>query len=317
MADGFPSEPAFPTGAVPTKTSGLAIASLVLGIVSLGCGCLTGIPGIICGILGLREIGKSERQREVPRVTGQGLAIGGIVTSAIFMMISIIAVLVALLLPAVQAARAAARRVESSNNLKMMGLGMHSFADVHRGRLPAAIVDADGTPLLSWRVAILPFIDESALYEEFHLDEPWDSPHNIQLLGRMPRIFERPGEALEPGMTCYVAPAGPGMIFDEPEEVTQGKVFTVGRNFSDIPDGTSRTVMALELPAGDAVPWAKPVDWTGDPGAFLEGLGQSRNGLFLVLMADGSVRAVSADVDPDVIRAAFTRGGREPVESLE
>ena len=98
MADGFPSEPAFPTGAVPTKTSGLAIASLVLGIVSLGCGCLTGIPGIICGILGLREIGKSEREREVPRVTGQGLAIGGIVTSAIFMMISIIAVLVALAL---------------------------------------------------------------------------------------------------------------------------------------------------------------------------------------------------------------------------
>lgn len=250
-------------------------------------------------------------------MTGRGLAIGGIVASSVLMMVSVLAILVALLLPAVQAARAAARRVESSNNLKVLGLGMLNFASTHGDRFPAAIVDADATPLLSWRVAILPFVDESALYEEFHLDEPWDSPHNIKLLDRMPRFFERPGESLEPGLTCYVAPAGQGMIFGDPEPVTQGKVAIVGRKIYDIGDGTSKTVMALELPAADAVPWTKPVDWTGDPGAFLEGLGQSRSGLFLVLMADGSVRSVSADVDPDTIRAAFTREGKELTDSLD
>jgi hypothetical protein len=316
VADGFASERSFSAETLPTKTSGLAITSLVLGIVSLGCGCLTGIPGIICGILGLLEIGRSEQQQTVPRLTGRGLAIGGIATSSVFLMISILAVLVALMLPAVQAARAAARRSASTNNLKIMGIGMHSVEAAYRG-LPARIVDADGRPLLSWRVAILPFIDEAALYDEFHLDEPWDSPHNIQLLERMPKIFERPGEALEPGMTCYVAAAGPGMIFDEPESVTRGKVCIVGRDIREITDGSSKTVMALELPATDAVPWTKPVDWTGDPGEFSEALGQSRNGVFLVLMADGFVRAVSADVDPDALRAAFSRAGGEFFSDLD
>jgi len=306
--------PLVPPIVVPTKTSGLAIASLVLGIISLGCGCLTGIPGIICGLLGLRQIGESEKTQSVPRLTGRGLAISGIIASSILMMVGILATLVALLLPAVQAAREAARRQVSFNNLKMIGLGMHSFADVHQGAFPAVIVDEEGKPLLSWRVAILPFIDEKALFDEFHLDEPWDSPHNLTLLGRMPKIFERPDQALEPGTTCYLAAVGPGMALNDPETVTRGAVSIVGRNITTITDGTSRTVLAMEMPAAGAIPWTQPVDWTGDPGEFLGALGESRNGLFLVLMADGSVRAVSSDVSPDSIRAAFSRAGGDDAD---
>lgn len=306
--------PLVPPDLVPTKTSGLAIASLVLGVVSLGCGCLTGIPGIICGLVGLKQIGESEKTQSVPRLTGRGLAISGIIASSILMMVGILATLVALLLPAIQSAREAARRTMSFNNLKVIGLAMFNFADAYRGAFPVAIVDEEGKPLLSWRVAILPFIDEKALFDEFHLDEPWDSPHNRALIGRMPKIFERPDQVLEPGTTCYLAAVGPGMALNDPEPGIWGDVSVVGQNIRTITDGMSRTVLAIEVPADGAIPWTQPVDWTGDPGEFLEALGESRNGLFLVLMADGSVRAVSSDVNPDNIRAAFTRAGGDDAD---
>ena len=74
------------------------------------------------------------------------------------------------------------------NNLKQIGLAMHNYHDA-RGRLPAAYtVDKDGKPLLSWRVLILPYTEEAALYKEFHLDEPWDSEHNKNLIARMPAV---------------------------------------------------------------------------------------------------------------------------------
>src|SRR5262249_54507479 len=72
----------------------------------------------------------------------------------------------ALLLPAVQSARAAARRAQSTNNLKQIGLAMHNFHSSN-GRFPADIVDNEGKPLLSWRVAILPFVEQQALFNEF------------------------------------------------------------------------------------------------------------------------------------------------------
>jgi len=295
----------------PTKTSQLAVWSLVLGIASLGCSCLTGIPGIVCGILGLNEIGRSEREQTVPRITGRGLAIGGIVASSLLMLVWVLATLVGLLLPAIQSARDAARRSVSMNNIKMLELAMLMNADA-RGFLPAAIVDQDGAPLLSWRVAILPFLDEAALYEEFHLDEPWDSPHNIKLLNRMPDVFERAGERLPAGATCYLAAAGPGMILGDPkmpDSRGQRSPWFTGRALRDVADGTSKTVLLLEVPVEAAVPWTKPVDWTDDPAASLSFLATARRGLFLAGFADGSVGVIGSKAAPDAVRAAFTRAG--------
>src|SRR5262245_29213098 len=69
---------------------------------------------------------------------------------------------------------------------------MHNYNSAH-GRLPAAVVYGEyGEPLLSWRVAMLPYIEQQGLYDRFHLDEPWDSPHNIQLLPLMPRSYALP-----------------------------------------------------------------------------------------------------------------------------
>ena len=150
---------------VTTITSGKAIASLVLGLFSFVCFLITGLPAIIFGCLAMSDINQSRG-----RLKGSGLAITGIVLGAfgsLFMT-------AALLLPAVQSAREAARRAQCVNNLKQIGLAMHNF-HAQKNHFPAAaIVDKAGKPLLSWRVAILPYIEQESLYQQFHLDEPWD-----------------------------------------------------------------------------------------------------------------------------------------------
>src|SRR5437588_6801844 len=102
--------------------------------------------------------------------------------------------MVALLLPAVQAAREAARRAQCTNNLKQIGLAMHNYHSSNNCFPPAFTTDRDGKPLLSWRVLLLPYLECSSLYANFHLDEPWDSPHNRPLVNQMPSVFACPSD---------------------------------------------------------------------------------------------------------------------------
>ena len=111
--------------------------------------------------------------------------------------IATVGVLVALLLPAVQAAREAARRVQSMNNMKQLMLGMLNYESAH-GSFPApARCDDNGKPLLSWRVELLPFLEEQSLYDALHRDEPWDSPHNKKLITQMPPVFRGPNSTCD------------------------------------------------------------------------------------------------------------------------
>lgn len=130
--------------------------------------------------------------------------------------VAVIGILVALLLPAVQAAREAARRNQSLNNVKQIVLALLNYESTYGHFPPQAICAADGTPLLSWRVAILPFLEEQALYERFKLDEPWDSPHNKALLAEMPDVYHDPSSARSSaeGNTDYLGVSGPAAIFD-------------------------------------------------------------------------------------------------------
>src|SRR5262245_14860206 len=106
----------------------------------------------------------------------------------------------------------------ASNNLKQVCIAMLAYHDEH-GHLPPAVVrDRDGRPLYSWRVLILPYIEEDKLYKEFHLDEPWDSPHNLTLLPRMPKVYASAGEQPpEPHRTFLQVLVGPGTTFEKPE----------------------------------------------------------------------------------------------------
>ena len=103
-----------------------------------------------------------------------------------------------------------------TNDLKQLGLGTHSYTDANNDYLPpAAIADKNSKPLLSWRVLLLPYMGEDSLYNEFHLDEPWDSDHNKKLLEKMPRIFALPdSQAFKDHETHYQAIVGKDTVFD-------------------------------------------------------------------------------------------------------
>jgi hypothetical protein len=212
-------------------------------------------------------------------------------------------VMVALLLPAVQAAREAARRNAATNQLKQIGIAMQNFHDVNKMFPPRTIKDDDGKPLLSWRVAILPYLEEVELYREFHLDEPWDSEHNKRLIERMPAVYQNPSFD-QPGKTLYLAPVGDGTVFGGDD----------GVNIRQIRDGTSRTAMIVEADPTHAVEWTRPDDLpvaVGNPAA---GMGNLRPGIFNVLFGDASVHAIPKDVDPQVLWSLFTYNGREAVQ---
>jgi prepilin-type processing-associated H-X9-DG protein len=280
-------------------TSGKAIASLVLGLVSFACSILTGIPAIILGILGLQDIKLSRGA-----LTGRGMATAGIVLGALSCTIIPIMVLVALLLPAVQAAREAARRAQCVNNLKQIGLAMHNYQSTYGVFPPAAAVGPDGKPLLSWRVLILPYIEQDGLYQQFKLDEPWDSPNNKPLLERMPRSFtcpSFPGSETAPTTSIYQVLIGPGTLFDKAEGVSP----------SDIRDGTSNTLMVVESKA--PVAWSQPSGLAYRPGTPIEGLGSVHPGGFNALFGDGSVRFLKTSVPSETINALATRNGGEVV----
>jgi prepilin-type processing-associated H-X9-DG protein len=307
-AEDYPPRPGLAPDVGPQKaaeyreggTSGKAITSLVLGLFSCLC-LLLGIPGLILGILGLGDINRSQG-----RLGGKGLAIAGIAINSIGLVLSLILVPIALLLPAVQAAREAARRAQCTNNLKQIGLAMHNFHDA-QGRFPAqAITDKEGKPLLSWRVAILPYIEQQGLYSQFHLDEPWDSPHNMALASQMPTTYlcpSRPALNRSQGLTTYQVLAGPGTMFDGPQ----------GVGIASITDGTSNTLLVVE--ATNPVPWTKPDDIAVPPGQIPTGLGSMHPGGYNALFADGSVKFLKNSLSPQVLRALATRNGNEVVSS--
>jgi hypothetical protein len=213
---------------------------------------------------------------------------------------------VAILLPLMGRARATAGQQQSSNNLKQIGLAMHSYHDVNKALPPAAIYDKQGKPLLSWRVAILPYLEENALYKEFKRDEPWDSPHNKKLLVRMPKVYRSPfSRKGEEGKTVYLAPLGKDTAFP-PER--RGMLLP-----KDFPDGTSNTILIVEATDERAVPWTKPEDLPYNAKDPVAGLLSKDRDWFLAVCADGAVHAVPLEIGLDNIRALFTRNGGEAI----
>ncbi len=229
---------------------------------------------------------------------------------------AVIAVGVALLLPAVQQARVAARRSQDKNNLKQLGLAFHNFHDVYKRFPAAASVDAKGKKLLSWRVHILPFVDAAPLYEQFHLDEPWDSEHNKKLIEKMPEVYASPHDPdlTAKGKTRYVGPIAKGTMFDV-EGKTEGKVPT-GKSIRDFLDGTSNSIMILEAKPDAAVIWTKPDDVEIDFKNPLKSLAGSGLHGFHALLGDGTVRFINDNINVDVMKALLTIGGGETVNDF-
>lgn len=199
-------------------------------------------------------------------------------------------------LPAHERMQSGAIASAGQNNLKQLALGMHNFHNSY-GFCPGVILSPDGKkPLLSWRVAILPFIEQSELYQQFKLNEPWDSDHNKPLIAKMPKIFADPDapQSTEPGMTHYQVFVGGGGGF---------RPLTRGTRLTDVTDGTSNSIMIAT--AADPVVWTRPADinFAYDKPLPKLGLkGKPAN----VAMFDGSVCTLPANVSANRLRKMIT-----------
>ncbi|MCE9530745.1 MAG: DUF1559 domain-containing protein [Planctomycetes bacterium] len=199
-----------------------------------------------------------------------------------------------LLLPAVQKVREAAARTKSMNNLKQIGIAMHNHQD-GAGSLPnAAICDKKGKPLLSWRVSLLPYIEQRNLYEQFKLDEPWDSEHNKKLIKYLPPIYVSPNAPMgEPGMTHYRIVTGKDAVFDLNNNL----------RIENIIDGASNTILVFE--AADPVIWTKPEEFVYDPKKPLPKVANFGGRGFAAVFGDGAARIIPATYEEKMIRRFF------------
>jgi prepilin-type processing-associated H-X9-DG protein len=209
----------------------------------------------------------------------------------------------AIFMPAVAQARQSAQRVQAANNLKQLGLAMHIYADQHGSFPPAVLYGPDGKTPYSWRVAILPYLEQKTLYDQYRFDEPWDSPANRRVLEQMPVFYRSPSADPQSTSPSYFVLTGPDTIFSGKE----------GTKFQQITDGTSNTLMIVE--AKREIPWTKPEDIDYDPKQPLPKLGGFYPGGFNAAFADGSVRFISEAVDEHQLRALITKAGGEPIDS--
>jgi Protein of unknown function (DUF1559) len=210
-------------------------------------------------------------------------------------------VMKSLFLPDLRKVRETAARTQDNNNLREIAIAMHNYCGTHKTLPPAAICDKTGKPLLSWRVAILPYFSQDELYKKFKLDEPWNGPNNKKLIPLMPPAYLLCGEDREPGLTHVRVFVGRGALFDLNE----------GISLARIADGASNTIMMVHTV--DAVTWTAPNDIEYGPMVPLPRLRASADGGFVAVLADGSVRMIQLTISDATMRALITRDGGEAI----
>lgn len=222
--------------------------------------------------------------------SGAGIAVGLIVV-LVFVALLAVAVCIglplALLLPAISQARGSAQRMQSQNNMKQILLAIHTYHDVYQELPPAIVTDAEGKPLYSGMVLLLPYLGRDDLYQQFDRSQAWDSPANRHLSDSMLILFKNPASPNTiAANTDYLFVGGPNSILGK-----DGR-----RAMADITDGTSNTLILVEV-KGNTGSWAEPKVWTPDM-PFDSDTPSAVN----VGMADGSVRAVNRTVNPQLLR---------------
>jgi hypothetical protein len=187
--------------------------------------------------------------------------------------------------------QAVANQAERKNLLRQIALGIQNHQD-QRGDLPTNLPYEGGKPLLSWRVALLPYIEDLNLYRQFKLDEPWDSEHNRPLLEQMPIVLAPVEGEVKPGHTVYLMFQGEGTLLD-------GKP----KSFASLTDGTSQTLAVIEVSPERAVPWTKPVDIDFEAKDLMQALGPppTKEG-YPAAFFDGHVEVIPPTIDVEKLK---------------
>lgn len=209
--------------------------------------------------------------------------------------------------------RRPAGKKSMQNRLKQVGLGLHNFHDVHTALPPASAQKPNTKARHSWRVAILPYIDQQDLYDQYNFDEPWDSEQNKKLLSQMPNVFAAGDDKDAQGLTPILAIVGSDTIITS-DQPTSNRGYA-GTKFQEVTDGLSNTIAVVE--SKHRVPWTKPEDISYDKSKPFDSKkwlkADGYNGLF----ADGSVQPLAnpkTKAGIEKLRAWFSRNGGEVIK---
>ena len=199
------------------------------------------------------------------------------------------------------------------NNLKQIGIAMHIYAQVYGTFPPAYTTNREGRPLHSWRVLLLPYLEQKDLYDRLKLDEPWDSPYNRSVLqdDEAVRSYHCPSAESPKHETSYVMIVGPNTVSDGPHSV----------QFENITDGVSNTIMIVEV-KDSHIHWAEPRDLAMEDMSFQindpngKGIGSHHPGKVNVAFADGLARFLEEDTPPNLLKSLITINGGEDVSAF-
>ncbi|WP_162273197.1 DUF1559 domain-containing protein [Rubripirellula obstinata] len=193
-------------------------------------------------------------------------------------------------------------------NLTQIGLGLQNWHSAYNSLPPnpGTPRQADGQFRFSWRVYLLPFIEHQSLHEQFDFYQPWDSPHNLSLLDKMPDIFRSTGDSPDSFITRVQMVMGPGAAYD-----VDDTGLVVASRFSDFADGLENTLMVVETGPERAALWTRPDEFDFDPADPVASLGSLPDGFFRAIKADGQVVRLPADIEPEQFAAMLTRDATE------
>lgn len=220
------------------------------------------------------------------------------------------------LVGAVTQARTSAQRSVSMNNMKQIMLGLHNWADTYGGHFPPPIIlgkNGNGKFPHSWRVELLPYLDQDALYRQYHFDEPWDSDANKKVLAQMPAVFRHPQDDPKSVNSSYFVLRSEKLLDDSS---AVGDFLTAfshrgGMPFAKILDGTSNTIAVVE--AKRDIPWTKPDDILFDAATGSAKFGGFFEDGFNAALCDGSVRFITHKVNPEVLKLLIMPADGKPV----
>jgi prepilin-type processing-associated H-X9-DG protein len=259
------------------------------------CGCLASAAGLVFEVI-WRRISRRGPERRGPSV-GEVLALLLLVGMA------------GVTYPLIWARRVTTLRAHCMNNMKQIAIALHEYERVEGHLPPAYVADSQGRPMHSWRVLILPYLEQAALYNAYNFSQPWDGPDNTRLIAQMPGVFRCPHQSRRRGSTSYVVVPGPDTAFAPRRAIRLG----------DITDRKSATVLVVEIP-DSTIPWTRPddLDVAAMEPVIAEGpgrhIGSAHPGGANAAFADGSVHFLRSSIPPKALRALLTIRGGEFVD---
>lgn len=228
----------------------------------------------------------------------------------LLVLLAIIGILFAMLIPATRRVRPAARRVQCLNNMRQIALAMINYESANGHFPPAYIADENGKPMHSWRVLILPHLEQQELYDRYSMDEPWDGPNNSKLHDEIVPLFRCPSSTSAESCSDYELVTGPGTGFDGDKSISM----------KDITDGSSNTIMLVEVFDPDHH-WMEPKDISTEQllSPILEEVEVSPNHSQVrnVALFDGSTHSIDTKVPLEALRKLVMIADDEVVNVLD